>query len=83
MSLSNLPAGAEHDPRAPYNEPERYLCTFCDKEEIDSMWAAIEEKTIDDMADIYGDLTQDQCDQIQDKEDEFRGGFRACKICGI
>lgn len=80
MSLSNLPAGAEHDPRAPYNEPERHLCTFCDKDEINEMWAAIEEKTIAEMSDD-GDLTQDQCDQIQNKEDEFRRGFSMCKNC--
>ena len=79
---ANIPAGSEHDPRAPYNEPERYLCPRCDKDEINELWAAIEEKTIDEMSDD-GDLTQDQCDQIQMMEDEFRAGFRVCKNCGI
>lgn len=78
---ANIPAGSQSDPMAPWNQQERYLCPRCDKEEIDELWAAIEEKTIDDMADIHGDLTQAQCDQIQEKEDEFRRGFQLCKNC--
>lgn len=77
---ANLPAGASTDSSAPWNQQERHLCTFCDKDEINEMWAAIEEKTISDMS-YDGDLTQAQCDQIQEMEDEFRGGFSMCKNC--
>lgn len=27
--MSNYPAGAEHDPRAPYNEVEENDCLYC------------------------------------------------------
>jgi len=35
MSNSNLPAGAENDPRAPFNEPEPTFCKYCDLFEIE------------------------------------------------
>ena len=77
---ANIPAGSQTDSSAPYNEPERYLCTRCDKEELEELWAAIEEKTISEMSED-GDLTQAQCDIIQEMEDEFRRQFEPCKDC--
>lgn len=77
---ANIPAGSQTDSSAPYNEGERYLCTRCDKEEIEGLWSAQEEKIISEMSDD-GDLTQAQCDQIQEMEDEFRRQFQPCKNC--
>ena len=77
---TNLPAGAELDPRAPFNQPERNLCTFCDKDEINELWWEIEERLIADMSND-GDLTEMQCAIIDDVEDAFRANFRACKNC--
>lgn len=78
--LNNLPAGASTDSSAPYNETERHLCTRCDKEEIEGLWAEFEERYISFFGDD-GDLTQDQCDQIQEMEDDFRRQFHPCKDC--
>ena len=78
--LNNLPAGASTDSRAPWNQQERYLCTRCDKEEIEELWSAKEEKIISEMSDD-GDLTDDQCGEIQEMEDDFRRQFQPCKNC--
>jgi hypothetical protein len=77
---TNLPADSINDPRAPFNQSERHLCTFCDKDEINEMWWAIEEKLIADMSED-GDLTENQCRYIDAMEDSFRSQFRACKNC--
>jgi hypothetical protein len=78
---ANLPAGSETDSRAPWNQSERHLCTFCDKDEINELWWKMEDKMSDERADEDGEIPEQYWKEIQDAEDNFRSQFRACKNC--
>lgn len=67
--MSNLPAGAENDPYAPWNQKSK-LCRYCDKEDIqDELFRAISvDKTIDE-------------DRINEIVDEELDKFPLCPQC--
>ena len=77
----NLPAGAESDPRAPFNESDEILCRSCDKDHINRMWWEIEEEMILQRVDDFGELTPEQEREIEKAEDNFRSQFRQCREC--
>jgi hypothetical protein len=49
---SNLPSGAENDPRAPFNEQEEKLCVYCN-------FVEIEERAAKQMVEKYGEDWQE------------------------
>lgn len=67
--MSNLPAGAENDPYAPWNQKNK-LCRYCDKEDIqDELFRAISvDETIDE-------------DRINEIVDEELDKFPLCPQC--
>jgi hypothetical protein len=79
----NLPAGAQFDPRAPFNESDEILCRSCDADQINQMWWAIEEGMIGERTNEERDweLTPEQEKEIEDAEDTFRSQFRQCREC--
>ena len=77
----NLPAGAQFDPRAPFNESDEILCRSCDADQINQMWWGIEEGMIAEMADEDGGLTSNQSIAIESAEDTFRSQFHQCPEC--
>lgn len=44
MSSSNYPPGAEHDPRAPWNEPDPPACLSVEHDEADCLQARLPEE---------------------------------------
>ena len=66
--MSNLPAGAENDPYAPWNQKDK-LCRYCDKEEIQEQLFRIIalDSTLDD----------DRIDEVIEEElDKFYEEFK-------
>lgn len=48
--MSNYPPGAEHDPRAPYNQTDGdALCIYCDSAEIKAIAREKAQKVADEM----------------------------------
>lgn len=80
--LHNQPAGSDRDPRNPENI-NTDLCCNCDSEEIDRLWWAEEERLAEEMSDADGDLTTEQCKEIDHAEDEFKLRFRECRSCAM
>ena len=79
---NNLPAGAQFDPRAPFNESDEILCRSCDAKKINGMWWEIETEMVDQREDEDGQLTPEQAKEIDRAEDAFRSQFHLCKECG-
>jgi hypothetical protein len=68
MYHSNLPAGAENDPNAPWNEPE--LCRYCDEEYLEDL----AQEECKDSQDI------DEFEQVYDK---ILAQVGLCKSCHL
>jgi hypothetical protein len=77
----HLPAGAQFDPRAPFNEQDDVFCRSCDKAELDQMWWDIEEEMINALCDENGELTPEQEKQVEEAEERFWSRLEQCKEC--
>jgi len=77
----HLPAGAQSDPRAPFNESDEILCRSCDADQINQMWWAIEEGMIAELENEDGELTEASHKEIDRAEDNFRSQFHLFKEC--
>jgi hypothetical protein len=78
---NNLPAGAQFDPRAPFNESDEILCRSCDADQINQMWWAIEEGMIAQIDDEDNITREQLAEEIESAEDNFRSQFRQCREC--
>lgn len=68
--MSNYPAGAEHDSRAPYNQEDEYISTI-----EDILWELIE--SIEDYTDPDGqDFTCSTCTHVYNMLQEAREELR-------
>jgi hypothetical protein len=66
---SNYPPGAEHDPNAPWNEPELRFCPYCQQQEINEYESehdinAFDEGLVSLCRECYA---QDIADQMRDE----------------
>jgi hypothetical protein len=68
MNDPRLPAGAEQDPRAPWNQPDEY-CSCCQREEIFSLYR--QEYPLAEELDDDGNLIDPQAPDEEDYVDAF------------
>ena len=77
----HLPAGAQSDPRAPFNKSDEILCRSCDADQINQMWWGIEDGMIAQIDDEDNITREQLAEEIDRAEENFRSQFHLCKEC--